>query len=500
MIVETPYGRVRGVERDGVAAFKGIRYARADRYALPRAPQSWSGVADALDFGPSCPQRNQQRPGRQASVAEEPWGQKQSEDCLFLNIWTGWRPGEPLRPVMLWLHGGGFGVGSASAPLFDGARLAGGHDVVMASLNHRLGAFGFLMLDDAPANLGLLDIVAGLEWLRDAIAAFGGDPERIMLFGESGGGLKIISLLAMPAAQGLFHRAAVQSGASLRMREPAEGREVADRLAAALGLPGASRAALLAVEPERLVAAATEAARAGPSRAPGFPNAFTPVVDGTVIPAHPFDPVAPAISAHVPLLIGYNNTEATYFSKLGFGPTDLDMTMDGLRERLARVLRASLDPVVSAFAKAYPALSPWDLYIRIFTEFPSGLFARTVAGRRAAIPGSAPTFLYRFDWETPRMGGHARAPHMIEMPFVFDNIAIAERMTGDAPEAFALATLVSAAWAEFARSGVPAASGLPDWPAARGDAPLLMALDTRCHVERAFAPELDRLLASALDN
>ncbi|RHW19273.1 carboxylesterase/lipase family protein [Sphingomonas gilva] len=503
-IVETAAGRVRGERINGMLWFRGIPYARAERFQAPISVTPWAGVRDALAYAPSCPQPMRGRPDRPPPIWVDGREIGTDEDCLALNIWTAEAADHCRRPVMVWLHTGGFGSGSGSAPLFEGDRLAR-RDMVVVSLNHRLGALGFLDLESfdpafaGAANAGIADIVAALRWIRDNIAAFGGDPERVTLFGESGGALKISTLLAMPDAVPLFHRAIMQSGPRVRHLDRDRARAATEALFAQLDLPLGDIEALRALPADAIVAAAARVTKAMPSRGPGFPGIFSPVVDAALIPRDPFAQGAPAISAHIPLIIGYNRTEASYFSRMGFGPNDPAMEWDEVRRRLAPVLRDGMEPLLAAWRGAAPGLSPFETYLAIFTEFPTGHFARTIAARRAAA-GSAPTYLYRFDWATDAWGSVGPSPHMIELPFVFDAVDRAPEMVGPATDdTRAIAADVSGAWRAFAGTGSPAAEGQPAWPAYDAATRRRMHIDRRWNVGPDLHPDLAAALDSALD-
>ena len=479
--VETTAGRVRGAVRADVHVFKGVRYGAPtggrNRFMPPAAPAPWTGVRDALDYGAAAPQS---RPDPLTS-----------EDCLFLNVWTRGLGDGGRRPVMVWLHGGGFSSGSGSSATYDGVNLCNGSDVVVVTINHRLNIFGSAYLaelagDDFAGSgcTGMLDIVAALEWVRDNIEAFGGDPGRVTVFGESGGGRKVSTLLAMPDAKGLFHRAIIQSGAVLRVRNPRDATREAELLLTKLGLRADQARDLQAIPTDRLFAAFTEMSRDfEPEENVVGMTGSTPVLDGRFIPVHPFDPTAAEISRDVPVIVGYNRTEETLWWRGREMP--LDMAESDLQGRIAARLRSDADAlrVVAAYRDAYPDARPWDLYILICTDHPRGLYARELARRKTA-QGGAPAWLYRFDWD---MGGELKTPHALEIRFVFDNVYHTETRLFDlpgAPDARALAGRMSAAWTAFARTGNPDTPDLPHWPVYTADTRQAMLFDNESRVVR----------------
>jgi len=466
----TSAGAVRGVVREGINLFKGIPYgdttAGKNRFMPPKPPVPWTGTRDALAYGPTAPQTvgAADAPGRpaRARLPEE------GEDCLVLNVFTPALSGGRSRPVMVWLHGGGFASGSGSTPILDGANLARSGDVVVVTINHRLNVFGFSYLGDAAGSdfalsggAGMLDIVAALHWVRDNIDRFGGEPKLVTIFGQSGGGRKVATLMAMPEAKGLFHRAIIESGAVLRLTERKDAVRATDLLLAELGLDKGRARELQNVPMDRLLAANAAVNAKLPSREPGM-VANSPTVDGRAIPNHPWDPAAPTLSTDIPLLIGYARTEETFYDR----PTPETLALDDAGLKLRAEKRIGGDPgrIIEVYRKAHPGATPWDLWILIATDHPRGTYSRELA-KRKAVQAGAPAFAYRFDWETPEGGGHMRSPHTVEIPFVFNNIKIAGPLISRMPEAHALAGKVSAAWVAFARTGNPNTAGLPKWPA-----------------------------------
>jgi para-nitrobenzyl esterase len=495
IVADTSAGKIRGLVVEDIKIFKGVPYSGttsgANRFMPPTKPAAWTGVRDAVAYGPTAPQARGNGPER----ADVP---AQSEDCLVLNVFTPGMSDGRNRPVLVWLHGGGFSTGSGSQRILDGTSLARTNDVVVVTINHRLNVFGFTYLGGAAGSdfalsggVGMLDIVAALQWVRDNIGQFGGDPNLVTIFGQSGGGRKVATLMAMPGARGLFHRAIIESGAVLRLTTRDDAMRSTELLLAELGLKAGQTRELQAVPIERLLAANAAVVGKITLREAGMtPN--SPMVDGTAIPVHPWDPAAPSISATIPLLIGYARTEETLYDR----PTAETLALDeiGLRRRAAARVGGDPARVIEAFRKAHPEATPWDLWILIATDHPRGTYSRELA-KRKAIQGGAPAFAYRFDWETPEGGGHMRSPHTIEIPFVFNNIKIAGPLISKMPEAHALAQKVSAAWVAFARTGnpnIPAGASLPKWPAysARSRDTMLFNNESRVEQDPDHGPRL----------
>jgi para-nitrobenzyl esterase len=451
-VARTTAGPIRGYLDGAISVFKGVPYG-ADtgprRFQPPRPPLPWTAVREATAYGPSAPQR-----GRDTEA--------QSEDCLVLNVWT---PGldRARRPVMVYIHGGAYSTGSGSAPLYDGARLARRGHVVVVTLNHRLNAFGYAYLARLvpeladSGNAGQLDLILALKWVRDNISGFGGDPARVTVFGQSGGGAKIATMMAMPAAAGLFHRAATMSGQQITASGPANATRRTLAWLDALKLKPEDAARVRTLPAERLVEA-----MGIEDPVLGFGGLyFGPVLDERSLTRHPFYPDAPAQSAAIPMIIGNTHDETRAF--LGSDPSNFSLDWAGLPAKLTPAnLRVDIDPatVIAAYRRLYPAYSASDV-----------LFAATTAARswRAAIieaeeraRAGTPAYVYQLDWVSPKEGGRLGAPHMADIPLVFDNVAAAGSRA-EGPTAQPMAERMSEAFLAFARSGDPNCRAIPRW-------------------------------------
>jgi para-nitrobenzyl esterase len=470
-IVATKYGRVRGTSSAGVFTFKGIHYGASPegsaRFQPPSPPQPWKETASAQNLGDLAPQILSTAAG--GSDIRQAMGDifgpgKVSENCLVLNVWTPSLE-HRRRPVMVWLHGGGYTGGSDGSPTYDGTNLAHKQGVVVVGINHRLNVFGYLYLGGISkkyadsGNVGMLDCVLALEWVRDNIASFGGDPENVTIFGESGGGGKVSVLMAMPPAKDLFHKAIVESGSTLRVSTPDEADAAARKYLAQLKISPDRVDELQKVPMEQMLDALKS--MAGPNSI-----RLGPVVDGRSLPRQPFDPDAPAQSANIPMLIGTNGTESSLL--LGMGDASLFSLDDAtMRAKLKTYLHltddAKLDDLIAIYKKDRPGATPSDLYFAITTDRMMRMNAIAQAERKIA-QGAAPAYMYIFNWRTPILDGRLRSPHGIELAFVFDNTDKTTSLNGSAPDVAPLAAKVSAAWAAFARTGNPSTPGLP-WPA-----------------------------------
>jgi para-nitrobenzyl esterase len=390
----------------------------------------------------------------------------ENEDCLVLNVWTPALKDGRKRPVLFWCHGGGFVNGSASSPGTDGANLARRGDVVVVSINHRLNVLGFTYLAEfggsdfaSSGDAGMLDIVHALEWVRKNIEQFGGDPNTVMIFGQSGGGRKVGTLLAMPSAKGLFHRAVIESGPTIKLVERDQAIRVAEMLLAKLNVAKSNVRDLQKLPVDRIMSAYFAVVRdmAGQDQ---MTQGFSPTVDGQAVPRHPFHPAASPISADVPLMLGSTRTEMTLQSDAA----SFSLDEAGMRSRVKTLAAGNSDMLIDVYRKINPSATPSDIFFLIASDYRYGAPIMKIAERRAAL-GKAPVYLYYFTWETPVQGGRLKSPHTMEIPFAFDNVQISRQLTGGGADAMQLADRVSDAWIAFARTGDPNTSKLPHWPA-----------------------------------
>jgi len=464
-VVNTKYGKVRGIAEDGVSIFKGIPYGAptsgANRFMPPKEPAPWSDVRDAILFGNRAPQTDATGFMEEEVVALDRTAQ--SEDCLRLNIWTAGLGGTKKRPVMLWCHGGGFTGGSGGNVRYDGAMLAKKHGVVLVTVNHRLNAFGFLYLAKLgggkyadSGNVGMLDIVAALNWVKDNIAAFGGDPDNVTIFGQSGGGSKVTTAMAMPQAVGRFHRVIAESGVALKAITPDEGTEIAAKIMTQLGLQPNQIDQLQQVPFEKIIAAL------GPM---GPAGRFGPVLDGRNLVSGngAFDPVAPSISAKVPMILGSTLTEITFLNTTPLDPID-DATLRADIKRGLRVDDAETEKLIALYKRDFPKADNVRLFQLIATDNWLTANVALVAERKAAL-GQAPAYVYHFEKPTPVHDGKLGVPHTLEVSYVFDNLdgPTDDLVTGKGKDRYPLADKMSRAWTNFARTGNPNVAGLPNW-------------------------------------
>ncbi|MGC1295178.1 MAG: carboxylesterase/lipase family protein [Alloacidobacterium sp.] len=495
-IVATSAGRVVGYLRNGICTFQGIPYGDttegASRFMPPAKPKPWNGVRSSRQHGPVAPQAARAGWANDEEAFMFSWDDGiQGEDCLRVNVWTPAVNDNKKRPVMVWLHGGGYAAGSGQELLsYDGENLARRGDVVVVTLNHRLNVLGYLNLAKygdkyaSSANVGMLDIVAALEWVRDNIAAFGGDPGVVTIFGQSGGGGKVSTLMGMPAAKGLFHRAIVESGSMLRANTEERSQKLTDLLIAELGLTASTIDQLQTLPYAQLSRASQEVMRKNnPRPAGGVPNfrrmaemlGFSPVVDGTILPAHPFDPQASAISADVPMIMGSTLNE---FVTAINHPEYESMTAADVEQRVRGMFGDKTPAILAAFRQRTPDAKPFDLWSHIAASTVRENAIKQCKAKTAL--GKAPAYLYWFTWQTPILDGRPRAFHCSEIAFAFDNTDRCQNMTGGGADARALAAKVSEAWIHFARTGNPNHAEIPHWPEfAPGTVPT-MIFDKKC--------------------
>ncbi|MHB8263410.1 MAG: carboxylesterase/lipase family protein [Acidimicrobiales bacterium] len=488
IVVETPWGAVKGYWKEGVAAFKGIPFAATpvgeSRFSPPMTLDPWPGVLDAADFGHIAPQPD---PIPAMSIAGDPvdW----NEDCLSLNIWTPGVDGAK-RPVMVWIHGGGFATGSSGQVLYRGERLAGSGDVVVVTINYRLGSLGFLahptLRSTWPAdragrhyygNWGLMDQIAALRFVKDVVAGFGGDPSNVTIFGESAGGMSVAALLVCEEARGLFHKAIIESGppSSISLDLAANR---AMRIGKMLGVdtPRAFRERLGDIQADEIIKADQQLGLEVIGEG-AMPLAFLPVVDGGLLRAPLADLIASGETARVPLLIGTNRDETALFSAgeiLGGG-----LEEGIVLHRMSKILGDdAAGAVVGKYREIRAArgegISPVEIWIAASTDYVFRLPSIEVAS--AHMLNGSPAYVYLFDWETSFMGASLGSCHALEVPFVFGSVAeqSVQPFTGSGPEAEELSAAMQQAWVAFALSGDPSCEEVGEWPAYGADSPTMI--------------------------
>jgi len=501
-IVETTIGRVQGMEKDGLNLFRGIPFATppvGDKRWLPPEPVTpWSGILDATSFGPTSSQPAAMGIPGMAMPPEweavlDVWGANapspQSEDCLYLNIWS---PGldDARRPVMFWIHGGGFTQGSGSAKIFHGDVLAERGNVVVVSINYRLGALGFLNLNKvtdgripSTGNEGLLDQVAGLEWVRDNISRFGGDPDNVTIFGESAGGMSVGSLLGLPRAKGLFHKAIPQSGASNTGLPLDTAVKVAEIFIDALGLVPADIEGLRSVSKEKIVNTQMQLMMQSADPSSGINVSMTtqPVIDGDILPEMPIEAVRNGSADGVSVMVGATRDEWKLFSMLDPGVASMDEA--GLIQRFeGKIPEDRVQALIKAYQDAAEKQGSEISFGGIFDAIQTDKMFGQPAIRLAEVcrDRKQPVYSYLFTWESPLSGGRLGACHSLEQGFLFGKLD--DKFSGSGPEAQALAEKIQDAWIAFARTGNPSCDSLGEWPA-YGEKRETMLLDETCTVE-----------------
>lgn len=506
--VEITHGKIRGLRSDGVNIFKGIPYGGRisgdRRFRRPAPLQSWTGVHDALELGAPAiqsPRRNEPDP---------------SEDCLFLNVWTPANDNKK-RPVMFYSHGGGFVIGSGGSPGQDGANLARNFDVVVVQTNHRLGLLGFLYLDEVAGeaykgsgNMGMLDIAAGLKWVNENIAQFGGDPANVMIFGESGGGAKTSCLYTMPEAAPFFNKASIESGPGVRMTTIETATETTNQLLKELNISKNNWQKLLDVPAADLLAIQAKLPFVAPfleknsKRSPRErAGGFGPVVDGVILPNHPFDPSAPALSKDKPLLVGWNEDEYTFFAWERKDAESFKIDFDGLHKKLEPQYGQDTMKIIEAYRHARPTASAPDIYVAVSSITMMGLGSVEIAEKKVKQNG-APVYLYNFGYKSekkiPGTDYAMGTPHAMDISFKFNNEipprdGSAPRESffgGNRPERFVASHKFADLWTTFARTGTPAAKDVPAWPAYNLKDRPTMRIDEKCEViNNRFGEELD---------
>src|SRR5215470_5926975 len=480
-VVETAYGKVQGITNTGIREFKGIPYGATtggkNRFMAPKKPAAWSGVRECLGHGQVCPQTPadlRSDYGMMIQWDQQPGGM--GEDCLTLNVWTpGLNDGQK-RAVLVSFHGGGFATGSSNAPGYDGAQLAKLGDVVVVTVNHRLASFGYLHVADlgAPPEFaqagvtGILDLVAALQWVRDNIEKFGGDPQKVMIFGQSGGGAKTTTILATPSAKGLFRCAGVQSGSALRLSTPEQATKRAEALLGKLGITKANIGDLQKISWQQILEAQS-------SLDPTI-GGFSPVVEGTVLPHHPFDPVAPPESADVPVIV------STTLEDAALRLTNWDLDDAGLKGLLKQRYQAKADDIYALYhSSSWNAKkSPYLIQAQVFTD--SGRRnAITQAERKAAL-GKAPAYMYLWSFESPAFGGKFGAVHGTDVSASFYNYQDGIGGSGSPQKRDLWATFANT-WLAFAKTGDPNNSSVPKWPAYDAASRATMVFDHEPRVE-----------------
>ncbi len=458
-VVETAQGRYRGRLVDGVYTFKGMRYgastAGPNRFMPPRPPETFAGVRDAFEYGDQTPQA---RGGLAADTA-------MSEDCLRINVWTPDASRDRKRPVLLWFHGGGFEAGSGSSALYNGTNIAKRGDVVVCTTNHRLNVFGYCDLSQhlgadfaQSGNVGYLDLVESMKWVRENIEAFGGDPNNIMIYGQSGGGRKVsVCFVGAPSA-GLFAKGVVQSGSHNRVQTPEQSEALTTALLNELQIDPANARSLQDVPWEKLGEVQRSVIRAAGYR-------FEPNIDGINFTEHPFIPNAPRRTAQVPMMLGTTRTELS--NQLGRDPSIYEIDNAGLVERIGRFFpEEEVQPAIEVFRDSNPEASPTELFF-IMTSWRSYILNATImAETRAELNGASnPTWMYQVTWRSPAEGGRRYSQHTIDLPFMFDNVDKVPHLTGpETSDTRAMTDYMANAWIAFARDGDPNHDGLPNWP------------------------------------
>ena len=506
-VTNTESGKVRGFIRNGIFTYKGIPYATSDRFEAPQKPKPWEGIRSSLTWGPVAPLLNPTTSVFDESefVFDHDWGYT-SEKCQVLNVWTPGINDGKKRPVMFWIHGGGYTAGSSQElPSYHGENLAKKGDVVVVSINHRLNILGFLDLSaygdqyKYSANHSILDIRVALEWVRDNIANFGGDPGNVLIYGQSGGGAKVNNLMAMPSAKGLFHKAVNQSGAfRSTMLEKATTQEITEEVIKELKIKKKDIEKLKEVPFSELAAAGQKALKTVEGRLrekgesiPGFGLGWGPSRDGELLPYQILSEEAFELSKDIPLMIGTVKNEFMPSMRSGLTHGSEEAVMAAIKQQQGDKAEAYVKAVKSAYPKD---TRPSDLMDVDLLFRPGAVYQ---ANTKSAIKEGAPVYMYLFSWQSPVMGGKYKAIHCMELPFVFDNIERCENMTGGGRDAHILADKVSQAWINFAHHNNPNHSGLPEWEPYNATNGTTMFFDNHCHIRNHHDKELLNLMNMA---
>lgn len=483
-VVPTKYGKVRGYIDDGIYAFKGIPYAQAERFMPSKAPDKWDGVLQCTIYGPQAMQSTAQNWTGQSDdnfgfqFSREPMDEKES---FVLNIWSQGINDGKKRPVWVWLHGGGYAGGSGNQlPCFDGRSMADKGDIVVVTINHRLNVLGYTDLRglggkySESVNLGMRDIVTALQWIQDNIENFGGDPNSVTIDGQSGGGMKVSTLMAMPAAAGkLFHKAIVQSGAINTLQNGDDSKAFGLAFAAALGVNARNSEKLNDFTYQELVAAerlASSVLRAAGSRASGG----APSIDGKYITQNPFDPTPAEFAKDIPMLIGSNLNEFNYNNRALITPKTLDEVKATIAQRYGA---ENVNKYISLYKAAYPDETEPQRMLVFDTNFRNGALSQATLKSKQ---GGAPVYNYLFTWQSPVNDGSLGGAHGMELPFMFNNIELARSLTGCGEDAYKLEDKISSAWINFIKTGNPNTKNLPEWKTYTSQSGATMIFNNDC--------------------
>ncbi|GAC1312905.1 MAG: carboxylesterase/lipase family protein [Mucilaginibacter sp.] len=501
-ITSTGNGKVKGYIHNGIFTFKGIPYAQADRFTAPQKPKPWSNVRSSMSYGPVCPTDPTTNVNDPFEFAFNHDLGYSNEHCQTLNVWTKKLNDGKKRPVMVWFHGGGFTAGSSiELPSYDGENLAKKGDVVLVSVNHRLNVLGFLDLSaygdkyKNSGNAGLADLVASLQWVKENIAQFGGDPDNVTIFGQSGGGGKVTCMMNTPWAKGLFQKAIVESGSYITsFTDKSTSQRVAKALLEELHLQPSQVDSLQKISYDELNAASKRALRkvGNELRKEGKPGnvGWNAVLDGDMFVNQPTEQAAMELSKNIPLLVGTTKNEFTPFA-----PTSKNITMDEMKVTLQKKYGGKTEAYITAVKQAYPNTSKPSEYNDIDLSFRP--MAIKQADQKSGLPGAAPVYMYVFAWQSPVNDGIYKAMHCMDIAFQFDNIKRCEEMTGGGKDAYALASKISSAWINFARTGNPNTPALPKWPVYTTGSGATMIFNTQCEVRNHPDADLLKIVASA---